>query len=426
MTCPRCKQDNPSHAKFCLECGVHLRSTGEGGPSVAPHAELQRALTEAQEQQTATSDILRVISGSHTDVQPVFHVIAQSAARLCAAVDASIFRVDGDRLAFVAHYGPIAQRHGEFSLPLSRGTVGGRSVLESRTVQVADLQQEDREFPEAVENARRFGFRTILSVPLLREGVAIGGIQLRRTEVELFSERQVALLQTFAAQAVIAIENVRLFNETKEALEQQTATADILRVTSNSPTDVQPVLDAITGSAARLCEADDASVWLRDDETVVVRGHHGPIPMPPQALPVGRDWVTGRTIVDGRPIHVDNLATAGDEFPEGRVMALRDGHRTTLAAPLLREGKAIGAILIRRTEVRSFSDKHIVLLKTFADQAVIAIENVRLFTELQEKNRALTDAHAQVTESLEQQTATSEILRVISRSQTDVQPVFDT
>src|SRR5262252_7480030 len=252
MMCPGCQQDNPSHAKFCLECGVHLRSTGEGGPSVAPHAELQRALIEAQDQQTATSDILRVISGSHTDVQPVFHVIAQSAARLCAAVDASIFRVDGDRLAFVAHHGPIAQRHGEFSLPLSRGTVGGRSVLESRTIQVADLQQEDREFPEAVENARRFGFRTILSVPLLREGVAIGGIQLRRTEVEPFSERQVALLQTFAEQAVIAIENVRLFTETQdknraltESLEQQTATSEILRVISQSQTNVQPVFDAI-------------------------------------------------------------------------------------------------------------------------------------------------------------------------------------
>src|SRR5262249_19001504 len=162
-----------------------------------------------------------------------------------------------------------------------------------------------------------------------------------------------------------------------------------------------------------------------DDGIVALRAHGGPIAMPPQRLRIGRDWVTGRAVVDGRPIHVDNLATAGDEFPEGQAMALRDGHRTTLATPLLREGKAIGAILIRRTEVRPFSDKHIALLKTFADQAVIAIENVRLFTELQDKNKALTEAHAQVTEALDQQTATSEILRVISGSPTDAQPVFD-
>ena len=148
---------------------------------------------EALEQQTATAEILRVISSSPTDEKPVFDAIARSSVRLCGAFDVSIFRVDGDRLAFVAHHGPIAQRHGDFSLALVRGTVGGRSVLESRTVQVADLQNEDREFPDAVENARRFGFRTILSVPLLREGIAIGGIQLRRTEVQLFTDQKIAL-----------------------------------------------------------------------------------------------------------------------------------------------------------------------------------------------------------------------------------------
>src|SRR5215813_2867115 len=203
-----------------------------------------------------------------------------------------------------------------------------------------------------------------------------------------------------------------------EAQEQQLATAEILRVISSSSTDVQPVLDAIARSAARLCEANDASVWLQDDEALVVRAHHGPIPSPRQRNPIGRDWVSGRAVVDGRSIHVDDLATAGDEFPAGQAMALRDGHRTTLATPLLREGKAIGAILMRRTEVRPFSDKHIALLQTFADQAVIAIENVRLFSELQASNRELTTA-------LDTQTATSDILRVISRSPTDVQPVFD-
>lgn len=179
MKCPRCQQENPSHAKFCLECGAPA-----GGCAPTPNSDadlagelegLRGSLREALEQQTATSEILRVISSSPTDVQPILDAIAQSATRLCEAFDVSIFRVDGDRLAFVAHHGPIAQRHGDFSLPLVRGTVGGRSVLESRTVQVADLQNEEREFPDAVEHARTFGFRTILSVPLLREGIAIGG-----------------------------------------------------------------------------------------------------------------------------------------------------------------------------------------------------------------------------------------------------------
>jgi GAF domain-containing protein/DNA-binding response OmpR family regulator len=390
----------------------------------ARNSELRVAL----EQQTATSDILRVISSSPTDLQPVFDAVAESAARLCGASDAAIFRVDGDRLAFVAHHGPIAQRHGEFSLPLVRGTVGGRSVLESRTVQVANLQNEDGEFPDAVENARRFGFRTILSVPLLREGIAIGGIQLRRTEVQLFSERQIALLQTFADQAVIAIQNVRLFtelearnNELREALEQQTATSDILRVISSSPTDLQPVLDAVAENAARLCGAADAIIFQAQDGLMVVVASHGDIPLPPtRRRAIDRGSVPGRSLVERRTIHIHDLAAESDEeYPISKAAQREINHRTTLATPLLREGVAIGAILIRRMEVRPFSEKQIKLLETFADQAVIAVENVRLFTELQARNRDLTEA-------LEQQTATAEILRVISSSPTDVQPVFET
>jgi two-component system, NtrC family, sensor kinase len=435
MTCPRCQQDNPSHANFCLACGVHLRSTGESGPSGTPYAELQRALAEAQEQQTAAGDILRVISGSHTDVQPVFDVIAQSAARLCAA-DTSIFRVEGERLVFVAHHGPIAQRHGEFSLPLSRGTVGGRSVLESRTVQVADLQQEDREFSsEAVENARRFGFRTILSVPLLREGIAIGGIQLRRTEVEPFSERQVALLQTFADQAVIAIENVRLFKELEgrnaeltESLAQQTATGEILRVISSSPTDEQPVFDAIVRSARPLCEAAYSAVFLVRTGQLTLAAADGIDAMGIAAIhtayprPVARDTTTGRSILDQRLVHLeDSWLDPEYTHPLRDTIALR----SILTVPFFREGVPIGALSVWRGEARPFSDKQISLIQTFADQAVIAIENVRLFKELEEKNRALTEAHAQVTEALDHQTATSEILRAISSSPTDIQPVFD-
>ncbi|PYN42173.1 MAG: histidine kinase [Candidatus Rokuibacteriota bacterium] len=403
----------------------------------------RRELAEALEQQTATAEILRVISQSPADIQPVFDAVAESAARLCEAEDASIFRREGDRLAFVAHHGPIAQRHGDFSLPLVRGTVGGRSVLESRTVQVADLQNEDREFPDAVENARRFGFRTILSVPLLREGIAIGGIQLRRTEVQLFSERQIELLKTFADQAVIAVENVRLFTELQaknraltqahaqvtETLERQTATSEILRVISSAHTDAQPVFDTIVQSAARLCNAANAAVFRVEGGMLYHPANYGGSPEALAAAraryprPVGTDTGPGLAILARSPIQFPDVEDPSLPAPvreAGHVL----GFRSCVAVPMLSAGDAIGAIVVTRLMPGLFSDPEVELLKTFSDQAVIAIENARLFTELEGKNRALTQAHAQVTESLEQQTATSEILRVISQSPTDVGPVF--
>src|SRR5215467_9233232 len=198
-----------------------------------------REQVAAQEQQIATAEILQVISGSPTDLQPVFDTIARSAARLCDAFDAAIYRRDGDTLHLVAHEGPIPTASMQ---ALVRGWTPGRAVLDGRTVHLADIQAEADEFPEGSEIARRVGNRTVLSMPLMRkDGPAIGAIMVRRTEARLFTDRQVALLKTFADQAVIAIENVRLFNETKEALEQQTATSEILRVISRSPTDVQPV-----------------------------------------------------------------------------------------------------------------------------------------------------------------------------------------
>jgi len=391
----------------------------------------RRELAEALEQQTATAEILRVISQSPADIQPVFDAVAESAARLCEAEDASIFRREGDRLAFVAHHGPIAQRHGDFSLPLVRGTVGGRSVLESRTVQVADLQNEDREFPDAVENARRFGFRTILSVPLLREGIAIGGIQLRRTEVQLFSERQIELLKTFADQAVIAVENVRLFTELQaknraltqahaqvtETLERQTATSEILRVISSAHTDAQPVFDTIVQSAARLCNAANAAVFRVEGGMLYHPANYGGSPEALAAAraryprPVGTDTGPGLAILARSPIQFPDVEDPSLPAPvreAGHVL----GFRSCVAVPMLSAGDAIGAIVVTRLMPGLFSDPEVELLKTFSDQAVIAIENARLFTELEGKNRALTQAHAQVTESLEQQTATGEILRV--------------
>jgi len=212
--------------------------------------------------------------------------------------------------------------------------------------------------------------------------------------------------------------------ELVEALEQQTATSEILKVISSSPTDVQPVFAAIAESAARLCEAFDAVVYRVDGNLLRPVAHHGSFGVGP--LPLVPGTANGRAAIERRPVHVADLQAAIDEFPEGAAISRQEGTRSFVSVPLLRTGGAIGTIAVRRFEIRPFTDDQIALLKTFADQAVIAIENVRLFTELQEKNRALTAAHAQVPEALEQQTATAEILRVISSSPTDIQPVLDT
>jgi signal transduction histidine kinase len=351
-----------------------------------------RELSESLEQQTATSEVLRVISSSPTDVQPVFDAIARSAARLCEAFDAVVFTVDGNMLRLVAHHGALPTS----DVPLHRGTVGGRTVIERRVIHSRDLQAEVDEFPEGSAFARRLGHRTVLSVPLLKEDVAIGNIQLRRQEVRPFSDKQIALLETFADQAVIAIGNVRLFDEVQartrdlsESLQQQTATADVLKVISRSTFDLQAVLDTLAESSVRLCGAYDAIIYLLEGNRLRGKAHHGPIPIDFSESPIGRGSVSGRALLERKPVQVHDVQAAADEFPESSARARRLGHRTILSMPLLRNNEGLGTIVIRRKDVSPFTEKQIALLATFADQAVIAIENVRLFDEIQDKSRQL-------------------------------------
>jgi adenylate cyclase len=351
-------------------------------------ARLTRELHEAQEQQRATSGILGVVARSRADVQSVLDNVCQSAAQLCEAYDASIWRPDSDRLILVAHHGPITQIE---SVPLVRGSVLGRSILDKQTVHIADLQTQADEFPVTSAYAQRFDFRTGLYVPLMREGVAIGVIALRRTEVQLFTKRQVALLQTFADQAVIAIENARLLNELRDSLGQQTATSEVLSVISGSRGDLAPVFRAILENAIRICEATFGSMLLREGDGFRRAAlHNAPRQFEEfnKNAPILRRGMApsvDHAIDTGQVSHTLDAAAEEPNAPIARYA----GARTLLDVPMLKGNEAIGILGIYRQEVRPFTDRQIELVKNFAAQAVIAIENARLLNDLNKLNQQL-------------------------------------